>query len=528
MEREVCSQGQHFDAYTLHCVWCPPGTVDHLDTTTGDVDCVPPTWTYTGQVRVGIMHSLTGYMAISETPVVNAELMAIQEINDLGGLLGMKIVADVKDGASNNRAFADHAENFTGIEEKGYSQVVFGCWTSACRKMVLPIFERNNHMLWYPVHYEGQECSEFIFYTGAVPNQQVEPAMDWLARYKSKEIFLVGTGPDYVFTHTVDYIARAELWTKGAKVMGEALIPYGATDDATVQEAVDAIVTAMPNGGSVFSSIFGYTNAKFYELCYNSGMRPANYPIMSVSITEREVKQVLDANHAEYMEGHYGAWNFFMSLYDEPDCDEGFSPLRAREFIDNYHDHYGNETLVTDPMESAYIAVHLWSRAVQAAGTFDIDVVRDYTKAAAFQAPQGEVHMNVNHHISKWMRIGQIDSAGQFKTIAQATHSIEPEPWNQYLDESKGYHCDWSYDGHGEFYQLEIVEVGLLRHLTGELSKEGKERLDAELAVIKDINGHGGLLGKTILTTIVDGRSEDELLMDDVARLATDPNGPVA
>ena len=220
---------------------------------------------------------------------------------------------------------------------------------------------------------------------------------------------------------------------------------------------------------------------------------------------------------------HYAAGNFFMSLYDENEC-EGFSPVRAREFIDNYHHHYGNDTLVTDPMESAYVAIHLWSRAVQAAGTFDIDVVRSSTTASTFLAPQGEVHVNVNHHISKWMRIGQIDNLGQFRTIAQATRSIEPEPWNQYLPDSKGYHCDWSDEGQGEKYKLDVVEVGLLHHLTGDLAgAEGTERLDAELAVVKDINGRGGLLGKTILTTIVDGRSEDELLMDDVARLASAP-----
>ena len=137
----------------------------------------------------------------------------------------------------------------------------------------MPVFERNNHMFWFPVHYEGQECSKYTFYTGAVPNQQVEPAMDWLARHKSKEIFLVGTGPGYVFTHTVDYIAWEELWTKGAKVMGEALIPYGAGDDATVQEAVDAILAAMPNGGSIFSSIFGYTNAKCAHRASGPGHR---------------------------------------------------------------------------------------------------------------------------------------------------------------------------------------------------------------------------------------------------------------
>ena len=254
--------------------------MDHLDTTTGDVDCAPAMWTYTGQIRVGIMHSLTGYlqlafsagavfaqlaasanlserveaassvrpprgrskrvktwmerllgknvgflwqaaknryMAISETPVVNAELMAIQEINDLGGLLGMKIVADVKDGASNNRAFADHAENFTDPAEKGYSQVVFGCWTSACRKMVLPIFEQHNHMLWYPVHYEGQECSEYIFYTGAVPNQQIEPALDWLMHEKGKQFYLIGS--DSVYARYAHEIIKAQVQALGGRVL---------------------------------------------------------------------------------------------------------------------------------------------------------------------------------------------------------------------------------------------------------------------------------------------------------------------
>ena len=208
-------------------------------------------WTYTGEVKVGILHSLTGTMAISEITVVNAELMAIDEINNAGGLLGKKIVPVVADGQSNWGVFTQLAEQFTTPGSSMYVDVVFGCWTSASRKAVKPVFEKNSHMLFYPVQYEGQECSKNIFYTGATPNQQAEPAVEWLLRLKSTKFFLVGS--DYVYPRTANAIVRAQLDALGGTVVGEMYLQLGEKSNATVGAIVQAIIQGLPQGGAIIN-----------------------------------------------------------------------------------------------------------------------------------------------------------------------------------------------------------------------------------------------------------------------------------
>ena len=277
-----------------------------------------------------------------------------------------------------------------------------------------------------------------------------------------------------------------------------------------------------PHGCVVFNTLTGDTNVDFYRLFQEGGLRSDTYPIMSVSVSETEVYAI----GANYLEGHYATWNYFESTKDAPDCDEGFDPLISRKFVENYQNLHGSDEHVSDPMESAYIGVHMWARAVQLAGTFEIPQVRRAAMGQAFDAPQGEVVMQGNHHLSKYIRIGEIQAGGDFKIIYQSAKSIYPEPWNQYVSYSRGHACDFMEGGQGSFYEQNVVKVGLLHNLVSD-SEKGKERLDSELAVIKDVNRRGGLIGKLILTVIIGDLSEEDLFLAKVTELSHDEDGPV-
>ena len=224
-------------------------------------------------------------MAISETTVVDAEELAIEEINAAGGVLGKQIEIVKEDGASDWPTFAEKAEKL--IDQDAVA-VVFGCWTSASRKAVLPVFEEKDHMLWYPVQYEGQECSKNIFYTGAAPNQQIEPAVDWLLENKGTEFFLVGS--DYVFPRTANNIIKEQLAANDGTVAGEDYLPLGNTE---VTPIINKIQQAFPDGGVIFNSLNGDSNVAFFKQMKSAGMEPDKYPVMSVSIAEEEVRQSL-------------------------------------------------------------------------------------------------------------------------------------------------------------------------------------------------------------------------------------------
>jgi urea transport system substrate-binding protein len=252
-------------------------------------------------IKVGILHSQSGTMAISEKSVVDAELLAIEEINKAGGILGKQIEPVIEDGASDWPTFAEKAKKLID-QDKVVS--IFGCWTSASRKAVLPVFEEKKHMLWYPVQYEGQECSQNIFYTGAAPNQQIEPAVEWLLKNKGKEFFLVGS--DYVFPRTANTIIKAQVAKLGGKIVGEDYIPLGGTE---VTPIISKIKAALPEGGVIFNSLNGDSNVAFFKQLQGAGLDPKKYPSMSVSIAEEEVKAI----GVEYLEGHYT--NFLKSRY---------------------------------------------------------------------------------------------------------------------------------------------------------------------------------------------------------------------
>lgn len=386
-----------------------------------------------GTIKVGILHSLSGTMAISEKSVVDAENLAIEEINKAGGVLGKQIEAVTEDGASDWPTFAEKAKK---LIDQDKVVTIFGCWTSASRKAVLPVFESKNHMLWYPVQYEGQECSKNVFYTGAAPNQQIEPSVEWLLKNKGKEFFLVGS--DYVFPRTANTIIKAQLEALGGKVVGEDYIPLGGTE---VTPIIAKIKQALPNGGVIYNSLNGDSNVAFFKQLQGAGLGPDKYPSMSVSIAEEEVKAI----GVEYLKGHYAAWNYFQTV----------DTAASKKFVEAFKAKYGADRVVNDPMEAAYIMVYLWKQAVEKAGTADdLEKVRAAALGQKFDAPEGPVTLENNHHLSKFVRIGEVADDGLFKIAFETKEAVKPIPWNQYVKDTKGYACDWSDPAKGGKYKM--------------------------------------------------------------------------
>ncbi len=385
-------------------------------------------------IKVGILHSLSGTMAISEKSVVDAEQLAIEEINNAGGVLGKKIEAIIEDGASDWPTFNEKAKK---LIDQDKVVTVFGCWTSASRKAVLPTFESKNHMLWYPVQYEGQECSKNIFYTGAAPNQQIEPSVEWLMKkYAGKPFFLVGS--DYVFPRTANTIIKAQLAAKGGKVAGEDYIPLGGTE---VTPIISKIKAALPNGGIIYNSLNGDTNVAFFKQMQGAGMGPDKYPSMSVSIAEEEVKAI----GVEYLKGHYAAWNYFQTV-DSPE---------SKKFVAAFKKKYGDDRVVNDPMEAAYVMVYLWKQAVESAKTADdLEKVRTAALGQTFDAPGGKYTLENNHHLAKVVRIGEVRDDGLFNIVYDTKTAVKPIPWNQFVTDTKGYSCDWSDPAKGGKFKM--------------------------------------------------------------------------
>lgn len=374
-------------------------------------------------IKVGLLHSLSGTMAISETTVVEAEELAIAEINAAGGVLGKQIEAIKEDGASDWPTFAEKA---TKLIDQDKVAIVFGGWTSASRKAMLPVFESKNHLLWYPLQYEGQECSRNIFYAGAAPNQQIEPAVDWLLKNKGKEFFLVGS--DYVFPRTANTIIKEQLKAKGGKTVGEDYLPLGNTE---VTPIITKIKQALPNGGVIFNSLNGDSNVAFFKQIQSAGLTPDKYPVMSVSIAEEEVKQI----GTEYLKGQFAAWNYFQTID---------SPVN-KKFVEAFKAKYGADRVTSDPMQSAYFMVYLWKQAAEQAGSVDdLDKVRAAAIGQEFDAPEGKVKVYPNHHVSKVVRIGEVRDDGLFNVVWATDAPVAPIPWNQFVPDTKGYTCDWT------------------------------------------------------------------------------------
>ncbi|HEY0798631.1 MAG TPA: urea ABC transporter substrate-binding protein [Candidatus Baltobacteraceae bacterium] len=374
-----------------------------------------------GTVKVGILHSLSGTMAISEVSLRDVELMAIAEVNASGGVLGNQIVPVIEDGASDWPTFAEKAEK---LIESDKVATVFGCWTSASRKAVLPVFERLNSQLWYPVQYEGQECSKNIFYTGAAPNQQISPAVTWLLKNKGKKMYLLGS--DYVFPRTANAIIKAQLVSEGGTLVGEEYTALGATEYSTI---IDKIKDANPD--SIFSTLNGDSNVAFYKQFKDAGFTAKQYPVMAVSVAEDELRGI----GAENAVGHYAAWNYF----------ETTKTPENKIFVANFKKRYGAARVTDDPIEAAYDAVHLWAKAVTKAGTFDVDKVRLAAYGEEFAAPGGLVRIEKNNHLWKTVRIGKILPTGMFEEVYASDGPVKPQPWNPLL--TPGLVCDWTKGG---------------------------------------------------------------------------------
>ncbi|NEN98021.1 MAG: urea ABC transporter substrate-binding protein, partial [Moorea sp. SIO3I7] len=355
-------------------------------------------------IRVGILHSLRGTMAISEAPLVEAELMAIAEINQTGGVLGQPIEAIVEDGASNSAEFESKARK---LIQQDQVATVFGCWTSASRKAVLPVFEVLNSLLWYPLQYEGLECSPNIFYTGSCPNQQIEPAVNWLVKNYGKRFYLIGS--DYIFPLTANKIIKAQLKQLGGTVVGEDYMALGTQD---MGEVITKIKQVQPD--VVFNTLNGDSNVAFYRQYKSSGIRADEIPIMAVSVAEAELQRIGDT-----AAGHYASWSYFQSLN---------TPNNQR-FVQNFQRRYGANRVTSDPIEAAYAQVYLWKQAVESAQSFEVDRVRVAAYGHKFDAPGGLVQIEPNHHIAKKCRIGRILPTGQFEIVFTSERPIKPLPW---------------------------------------------------------------------------------------------------
>ncbi|WP_041722911.1 urea ABC transporter substrate-binding protein [Caldicellulosiruptor saccharolyticus] len=357
-------------------------------------------------IKVGILHSLSGTMSISEVSLKDAELMAIEEINNNGGVLGKKLEPIVEDGASDWPTFAEKAKK---LLQKDKVAVIFGCWTSASRKAVLPVVEENNGLLFYPVQYEGLESSPNIFYMGAAPNQQIVPAVKWLFDNGKKRFYLLGS--DYVFPRTANKIIKAYLKYLGGVVVGEEYTPLGHTDYSSV---INKIKAAKPD--VVFNTLNGDSNVAFFKQLKDAGIDANTLPVMSVSIAEEEIKGI----GPEYLKGHLVTWNYFQSV-DTPE---------NKEFVEKYKKKYGEDRVTDDPIEAAYIGVYLWAKAVEKAGSTDVDKVREAAKGIEFNAPEGPVKIDGdNQHLYKTVRIGEILENGQIRELWKTNKPVKPDPY---------------------------------------------------------------------------------------------------
>ena len=381
-------------------------------------------------IKVGILHSLSGTMAISETTLKDVMLMLIEEQNKKGGLLGKKLEAVVVDPASNWPLFAEKARE---LISKDKVVAVFGCWTSVSRKSVLPVFKELNSILFYPVQYEGEESERNVFYTGAAPNQQAIPAVDYLMSDEGgavKRWVLEGT--DYVYPRTTNKILEAYLKSKGVS-SDDILInytPFGFSDWQTEVAKIKAFGSAGKKT-AVVSTINGDANVPFYKELGNQGIKATDIPVVAFSVGEEE----LSGLDAKPLVGHLAAWNYFESI-DTPE---------NKQFIADWHKFIGNDKRTTnDPMEAHYIGFNMWVKAVEKAGTVDADKVIDALPGITAPNLTGGVStMLPNHHITKPVYIGEIRADGQFDVVWQTKDLVPGSPWSPYLPESRDLTADW-------------------------------------------------------------------------------------
>ena len=379
-------------------------------------------------IKVGVLHSLSGTMAISETTLKDTVLMLVDEQNKKGGVLGRKLEAVVVDPASDWPLFAEKARELIENEKV---DVVFGCWTSVSRKSVLPVFEELNGLLFYPVQYEGEESSKNVFYTGAAPNQQAIPAVDYLMNEIGVERWVLA-GTDYVYPRTTNKILEAYLSQKGVE-SEDIMINYTPFGYSDWQSIVADIKTFGSQGKqtAVVSTINGDANVPFYKELGNRGVSAEDIPVVAFSVGEEE----LSGFDTGPLVGHLAAWNYFMSV----DSDEN------EQFIDTWQQFIGSDERVTnDPMEAHYIGFNMWVQAVETAGTTETDAVAAAMIGLTYPNLSGGVaEMHANHHLSKPVLIGEIQDDGQFEVVWETSGTVVGDAWSDHLPGSRDIIADW-------------------------------------------------------------------------------------
>ncbi|MBV6319605.1 urea ABC transporter substrate-binding protein [Duganella sp. HSC-15S17] len=382
-------------------------------------------------IKVGILHSLSGTMAISETSLKDVALMTIDEINARGGVLGKKLEAVVVDPASNWPLFAEKAR---GLIAQDKVSVVFGCWTSVSRKSVLPVFKELNSLLFYPVQYEGEELEKNVFYTGAAPNQQAIPALEYLMSKEgggAKRFVLLGT--DYVYPRTTNKILRAYLKSKGVKDsdIDEVYTPFGHSDYQTIV----ANIKKFSAGGktAVISTINGDSNVPFYKELGNAGLKATDVPVVAFSVGEEELRGV----DTKPLLGHLAAWNYFESVKN-PVNTEFIKKWKAYAVAKKLPN--ANTVVTNDPMEATYVGIHMWAQAVEKAKSTDTDKVIAAMAGQTFKAPSGfTLTMDpTNHHLHKPVFIGEIRPDGQFSVVWKTPGPVRANPWSPYIPGNEG------------------------------------------------------------------------------------------
>ena len=392
----------------------------------------------TGPIKVGILHSLSGTMAISETSLKDVALMTIEEINAGGGVLGRKLEPVVVDPASNWPLFAEKAKEL--IQGQGVA-VTFGCWTSVSRKSVLPVFEELNGLLFYPVQYEGEESSYNVFYTGAAPNQQAIPAVEYLMSKEgggAKRWVLLGT--DYVYPRTTNKILRYFLTSKGvaeADIL-EKYTPFGHSDYQTIVAEVKKFAQGKPT--AVVSTINGDSNVPFYKELGNQGLKASDIPVVAFSVGEEELRGI----DTKPLVGHLAAWNYFMSVKN-PTNDAFIA--KWKDYVAKNKLPDAEKRVTNDPMEATYIGIHMWKQAVEQAGTTDVDAVRQAVAGQTFTGPAGfEIKMDEkNHHLHKPVMIAEVKEDGQFNVVWKTEGPVRAAPWSPFVPESAKKVADWTY-----------------------------------------------------------------------------------
>ena len=389
-------------------------------------------------IKVGILHSLSGTMAISETSLKDVALMAIEEINTNGGLLGKQLEPVVVDPASNWPLFAEKAGE---LLQKQKVAVTFGCWTSVSRKSVLPVFEEHNGLLFYPVQYEGEESSYNVFYTGAAPNQQAIPAVEYLMSEDgggAKRFVLLGT--DYVYPRTTNKILNHFLKSKGVspKDIMESYTPFGHSDYQTIVAKIKKFAAGTPT--AVISTINGDSNVPFYKELGNQGVTAEDIPVVAFSVGEEELRGI----DTKPLVGHLAAWNYFMSV----DTKENKAFIKKwNAYVKKNKLPGGSKRVTNDPMEATYIGIKMWAQAVKQAGTTNVDAVRQAIGGQTVQSPSGfEITMDAkNHHLHKPVVIGEITENGQFEVVWQTDGPIRADAWSPFIPDSKNKVADWTY-----------------------------------------------------------------------------------